>query len=216
MISVSDTGSGMTKEVIEKAFQPFFTTKEVGRGTGLGLSMVYGFVKQSGGHAKLYSEPGIGTTIKIYLPPLARGEHDDAFQQNVGSTSHKGSGRMLVVEDDPLVRESVCAKLEKLGYDVAQVNSASEAITALEHDSGYSLVFTDVIMPGEMTGADLVRKVKQRWPGIRLLMTSGYTEVSALGKIKMPEGVRLLSKPYSNAELAAAIEETTRSGQAEG
>jgi len=207
LVSVSDTGDGMTKAVLEKAFQPFFTTKEIGRGTGLGLSMVYGFVKQSGGHAKLYSEVGHGTTVKIYLPPASSGVEDAGEDaQSVGGTQHRGSGRILLVEDDELVRESVCAKLERLGYRITAVESAAAAIAALEEDAAYNLVFTDVIMPGAMSGADLAREVRYRWPTIALLMTSGYTEASALGKVKMPEGVRLLSKPYSNADLVDSLE----------
>ena len=212
LIAISDTGTGMTKEVAEKAFQPFFTTKEVGQGTGLGLSMVYGFVRQSGGHAKIYSELGHGTTIKIYLPPT---EGAVATESTSGRTIQvKGSGNVLLVEDDELVRESVYSKLLRLGYIVTPVCSAAEALETLEKNPHFDLVFTDVIMPGSMTGADLTRDVMRRWPGIKVLMTSGYTEASALGKVKMPEGVRLLSKPYSNADLAQAFRDVLEAAPA--
>jgi PAS domain S-box-containing protein len=210
LIAVSDTGIGMTKDVMEKAFQPFFTTKEVGQGTGLGLSMVYGFVKQSGGHAKIYSEVGRGTTVKIFLPPTQESLLDDAATED-RAVQTQGSGKILLVEDDDLVRESVESKLLRLGYTVTPVCSAAEAIQMLERNPHFDLVFTDVIMPGAMTGADLTRDVMRRWPGIKVLMTSGYTEASALGKVKMPEGVRLLSKPYSNADLANAFRDVLES-----
>ncbi|MBY0510914.1 MAG: PAS domain S-box protein [Rhodospirillaceae bacterium] len=204
LIAVSDTGTGMTKDVVEKAFQPFFTTKEVGQGTGLGLSMVYGFVKQSGGHAKIYSEIGHGTTVKIFLPPTQESLLDGAAAEE-RAVQTAGSEKVLLVEDDDLVRQSVESKLLRMGYAVTPVCSAAEAIRMLEQNPYFDLVFTDVIMPGAMTGADLARDVMRRWPGIKVLMTSGYTEASALGKVKLPEGVRLLSKPYSNADLSAAF-----------
>jgi CheY-like chemotaxis protein len=205
VVAVTDTGAGMTKDVVEKAFQPFFTTKEVGQGTGLGLSMVYGFVRQSGGHAKIYSEVGHGTTVRIYLPPTDAAVAVEMPEERTAKAS--GSGSVLLVEDDDLVRESVESKLLRLGYTVTPVASAADALKTLEKNPYFDLVFTDVIMPGAMTGADLTRDVLRRWPSIKVLMTSGYTEASALGKVNMPPGVRLLSKPYSNADLAQAFRE---------
>jgi PAS domain S-box-containing protein len=206
LIAVTDTGAGMPPHVVERAFTPFFTTKEVGKGTGLGLSMVYGFVKQSGGHAKIYSEVGHGTVIRIYLPALAQAS---AAQTNTTAAAPlvRGSGGILLVEDDDLVRQSISNKLSGLGYDVLTAGTALEAVEMLKTETHLDLVFTDVIMPGPMNGADLVREVLRRWPRMKVLMTSGYTETTVLGKIKLPEGVKLLSKPYSNVELAEHIRE---------
>jgi PAS domain S-box-containing protein len=202
MIAVTDTGSGMSKEIMKKAFTPFFTTKEVGRGTGLGLSMVYGFVKQSGGHARIYSEEGYGTVIKIYLPAVeAVAEAEPIVQRR----THHGSGSILIVEDDELVRQSISNKLSGFGYEVLTAATAHDAIDILNATPHFDLVFSDVIVPGPMTGADLVREVRNRWPKINVLLTSGYTESTVLGKVNIPPDVRLLSKPYSNAELADTV-----------
>jgi PAS domain S-box-containing protein len=206
LIAVTDTGSGMPAHVVEKAFTPFFTTKEVGKGTGLGLSMVYGFVKQSGGHAKIYSEIGLGTVVRIYLPAM---ERLDAPKQDTaaGRPVADGKGTILLVEDDELVSQSIGNKLTALGYQILAAPNAHEALEILKRTPHFDLVFSDVIMPGPMNGADLVREVRRRWPTMKVLLTSGYTESTVLGKIKLPADVKLLSKPYSNAELAVAISE---------
>ena len=202
LIAVTDTGSGMSREVMEKAFTPFFTTKEVGRGTGLGLSMVYGFVKQSGGNAKIYSEEGYGTVVKIYLPAVDAVADAAPVQEY---RRHHGSGSILIVEDDELVRQSISNKLTGFGYEVLTAPTAHDAIEILNATPHFDLVFSDVIMPGPMNGADLVREVLARWPKMNVLLTSGYTESTVLGKVNVPSGVRLLSKPYSNAELADTV-----------
>lgn len=202
LIAVTDTGSGMSREVMEKAFTPFFTTKEVGRGTGLGLSMVYGFVKQSGGNAKIYSEEGFGTVVKIYLPAVDAVADAAPVQEH---RRHHGSGSILIVEDDELVRQSISNKLTGFGYEVLTAPTAHDAIEILNATPHFDLVFSDVIMPGPMNGADLVREVLARWPKMNVLLTSGYTESTVLGKVNVPPGVRLLSKPYSNAELADTV-----------
>lgn len=210
LIALSDTGTGMPQDVIDHAFEPFFTTKGVGKGTGLGLSMVYGLIKQSGGHAKIYSVIGKGTTIKMYLPAVA-GKivvDEKPLQKTVATAPTLGAGNMLLVEDDDLVRKSVTAKLQRLGYVVTAVTSAGEAISMLETRSDFKLMLSDVMMPGTMTGADLAREVLQRWPHIGVLLSSGYTESSIGTKARIPEGVRLLSKPYSNTDLAQALAET--------
>ncbi|TAL01250.1 MAG: response regulator [Rhodospirillaceae bacterium] len=219
MISVADTGTGMTPEIIKRVFEPFFTTKEVGKGTGLGLSMVFGFAKQCGGDVRIESEPGHGTTMTIVLPLVARDIRNDSKPVKTAATPAKPSatparsgptiaGKILVVEDDDLVRQSVTAKLKRLGLSVTTAISARDAIATLERSADFDLVMSDVIMPGDMSGADLIREMAVRWPTIRPLLTSGYTENNLLGKIKMPPSVRLLSKPYSNADLATAIRET--------
>ncbi|MBY0510913.1 MAG: response regulator [Rhodospirillaceae bacterium] len=209
LVSVTDTGTGMSSDVMERAFEPFFTTKEVGKGTGLGLSMVFGFATQSGGHARIVSKLGAGTTVKIFLPAV----YDAASQAPVqrpaksAAAAQKTNGSILLVEDDDLVRQSVMNKLGRLGFAVTATASASEAIAVLEKDATFDLVFTDVILPGEMTGAGLARVVQSRWPGVRILATSGYTETTMLGKINLPSGVRLLSKPYSNKDLSQTLSE---------
>jgi signal transduction histidine kinase/ActR/RegA family two-component response regulator len=209
LVAISDTGTGMPQEVIDHAFEPFFTTKGVGKGTGLGLSMVYGLIKQSGGHAKIYSVVGKGTTIKLYLPVGAATEKSvEKSEAAPAPTGEVSSGRILLVEDDELVRKSVTVKLKRLGYDITPVNSAAEAVAMLEQTSDFKLMLSDVMMPGTMTGADLAREVQHRWPHIGVLLSSGYTESSIGGKVRIPDGVRLLSKPYSNSDLASALKET--------
>lgn len=210
LIALSDTGAGMPQDVIDRAFEPFFTTKGEGKGTGLGLSMVYGFIKQSGGHAKIYSVISKGTTIKMYLPVSAEKATSDVRSSApaMASLLEQGAGNILLVEDDDLVRKSVTAKLQRLGYTVTAVTSAAEARTTLEGCSNFKLMLSDVMMPGTMTGADLAGEVLQRWPHIGVLLSSGYTEFSIGTKARIPEGVRLLSKPYSNADLAKALQET--------
>lgn len=210
LIALSDTGTGMPQDVIDHAFEPFFTTKGVGKGTGLGLSMVYGLIKQSGGHAKIYSVLGSGTTIKLYLPASTEKVAADVkpLPKAVATAPAAGAGNLLLVEDDDLVRKSVTAKLQRLGYIVTSVASAAEAITMLESRSDFKVMLSDVMMPGTMTGADLAREVLKRWSHIGVLLSSGYTESSIGSKAQIPEGVRLLSKPYSNADLAAALQET--------
>lgn len=203
LIAVTDTGTGMSTDVVERAFVPFFTTKEVGKGTGLGLSMVYGFVKQSGGHAMIYSEVGVGTVVKIYLPAV----DNDASAMDVEAAAKAvaGAGTILLVEDDQTVRQSIANKLTRFGYTVMSAKDAVEAIALLERRPHFDLVFSDVVMPGPMNGGDLVREVRRRWPAINVLLTSGFTESTVAGKIDLPEDVSLLSKPYSSADLTRAI-----------
>jgi PAS domain S-box-containing protein len=209
-VAVSDTGSGMPPNVVKHAFEPFFTTKAIGKGTGLGLSMVYGFVRQSGGQAKIYSELGKGTTIKLFLPISAESAETAASRPLETPPPKSGSGAILLVEDDDLVRESVANKLRRLGYSVTCTATAAEGLLQIEKYSGFVLVFSDVIMPGTLTGADLAREIRNRWPRINILLTSGYTASAALGRVDIPEGIKLLSKPYSNADLAAAVHEAVK------
>jgi PAS domain S-box-containing protein len=204
VITVTDTGDGMPPHVLERAFQPFFTTKEVGKGTGLGLSMVYGFAKQSGGYAHIASEEGVGTVVKIYLP-IERSDAKEDIRALARDGRDTAAARILLVEDDPIVRESIGRKLVRLGHDVTAATSGAEALDILKRDAHFDLVFSDVIMPGRIDGAALAGEVRQHWPDIAVLLTSGYTESAVLGKVKMPAGVPLLSKPYSNADLVRAI-----------
>lgn len=205
LISISDTGSGMSADVIRQAFEPFFTTKERGKGSGLGLSMVYGFVKQSNGHIKIYSELGHGTTLKLYLPRCQR--PSDAVNAAPASAKQVGGNeRILVVEDDDLVRQHVISQLQELGYDVKAANSGDAALQVLEQNR-FDLLFSDVVMPGELNGPKLVAIAQQRYPDMKVLFTSGYTENAIVHHGRLDPGVKLLSKPYRRQELADKIRE---------
>jgi PAS domain S-box-containing protein len=202
LISVSDTGAGIPKDIQEKVFEPFFTTKAVGRGTGLGLSMVYGFVKQTGGHIKIYSEEGQGTAIKLYLPPsFGQAEaHDTTLAPEIEG----GSEAILVVEDDALVRSYVVTQLQSLGYNVTTAAHAAEALEVIRSGKDIDVLFTDVIMPG-MNGRQLADAVKQLRPSIGVLYTSGYSENAIVHHGRLDPGVLLLAKPYRKADLARMI-----------
>ena len=204
LIAVSDTGTGMSQAVQDKVFDPFFTTKEVGKGTGLGMSMVYGFVKQSGGHIKIYSEQGHGTTIKLYLPP-ARGQV--AAEAPPPPPTPRGSETILVVEDDPLVRNYVTAQLTSLGYKTIAVADGRAALALVDSGEKFDLLFTDVIMPGGMNGRQLADEVAKRRPGMKVLYTSGYTENAIVHHGRLDEGVLLLAKPYRKAQLAGMLQQ---------
>jgi PAS domain S-box-containing protein len=200
MLAVSDTGCGMSPEIIEKVFEPFFSTKAEGRGSGLGLSMVYGFVKQSGGHVKIYSEVGHGTTIRLYLPRALEAEDVEVVIDNgpiVGGTE-----TVLVVEDDAEVRETVIAMLTDLGYRVLKAVDAASALTVIDSGIPIDILFTDVVMPGTLKSPELARKAKERLPEIAVLFTSGYTENSIVHGGRLDAGVELLSKPYTREALA--------------
>ncbi|SEG69174.1 Response regulator receiver domain-containing protein [Bosea lathyri] len=211
-VSVTDTGTGMTPEVMAQAFEPFFSTKPQGKGTGLGLSMVFGFVKQSGGHVKVYSEPGQGTTIKLYLPRSMQAE--DAPAEIDAGPIVGGNETILVVEDDEAVRETVVAVLDELGYRVLKAPDAQSALVVIESGVAVDLLFTDVVMPGPLKSTELVRKTKERIPQLSVLFTSGYTENSIVHGGRLDEGVNLLSKPYSRDALARKIRQVfTRDGK---
>jgi len=204
MIAVSDTGSGIPAALLERVFEPFFTTKEVGRGTGLGLSMVFGFVKQSGGHVKIYSEEGLGTSVKIYLP-RATGPQQTTAEALVSGTVEGGKETILVVEDDTMVRRYVMTQIESLGYTTLEAANASEALRIVDEATAIDLLFTDVIMPGGMNGRQLVEEALRRRPNLKTLYTSGYTENAIVHHGRLDSGVRLLVKPYRKAELARMI-----------
>lgn len=204
MIAVSDTGAGIAPPLLERVFEPFFTTKEVGHGTGLGLSMVFGFVKQSGGHVKIYSEEGHGTSVKLYLP-RATGAQQTAAEAKVADDIEGGSEAILVVEDDALVRRYVIAQIESLGYTTLQAANASDALRLIDEGSAIDLLFTDVIMPGPMNGRQLVDEALQRRPDLKTLYTSGYTENAMVHHGRLDSGVLLLAKPYRKSELARMI-----------
>jgi PAS domain S-box-containing protein len=203
MLAVSDTGSGMSPEVMEKVFEPFFSTKAEGKGSGLGLSMVYGFVKQSGGHVKIYSEVGHGTTIRLYLPRALQAE--DVEVRLADAPVVGGAETVLVVEDDAEVRETVVEMLRELGYRVLKAVDAQSALSVVESGVPIDLIFTDVVMPGTLKSPELARKARERLPGVAVLFTSGYTENSIVHGGRLDAGVELLSKPYTREALARKI-----------
>jgi signal transduction histidine kinase/DNA-binding response OmpR family regulator len=206
LISASDTGIGMSKEILEHVFEPFFTTKDVGHGTGLGLSQVYGFIRQSNGHIKLNSEPGQGTTVKLYLPRLLR--PSDEAQEGAQRIDIQRADRgdvVLVVEDDDDVRSHTTEVLRELGYRVLEAANGPAALELLSRETEVRLLFTDVGLPGGMTGRQLAEEVRRRWPGLKVLYTTGYArEAIARGGVLDP-GTELLPKPFTYADLAVKI-----------
>ncbi|MRG57970.1 GAF domain-containing protein [Phyllobacterium sp. SYP-B3895] len=203
MLAVTDTGTGMTPAVLAQAFEPFFSTKSVGRGTGLGLSMVYGFVRQSGGHVKIYSEVGQGTTVKLYLPRAQQNE-DELIETDLGPTIG-GTETILVAEDDEEVRATVVEMLGDLGYRVLKAKDAASALSIIESGVPIDVLFTDVVMPGPLGSPELARQARQRQPQIAVLFTSGYTENAIVHGGRLDPGVELLSKPYQREALARKI-----------
>ncbi|HEX6118215.1 MAG TPA: PAS domain S-box protein, partial [Dongiaceae bacterium] len=205
MLAVSDTGSGIRPEILGRVFEPFFTTKEQGKGSGLGLSMVYGFVRQSRGHVKVYSEVSHGTTIRLYLPraveqmaapvpPIADPDDTEAIRAAV-----------LVVEDNIDVRRIVCRLLRDFGCTVLEANSAAAAIEILQSDRTVDLMFSDVVMPGGMSGAELVEAARRLRPGIKTLLTTGFAEASLRNQAQFAGAGEILSKPYRRQDLARKI-----------
>ncbi|MGZ9046597.1 MAG: ATP-binding protein, partial [Telluria sp.] len=205
LLAVSDSGTGIAPELLARVFEPFFTTKQVGKGTGLGLAMVYGFVKQSKGHVAIYSEPDKGTTVKIYLPRLPGVEAQEPERSAPGPLD-TGSGQLvLLVEDDAPVRTYARGQLQDLGYRVLEAGSGPEALELLEQHHDIDLLFTDVVMPGGLSGRALADAAHALRPGLPVLYTSGYTENAIVHHGRLKPGVMLLSKPYRRAELAAKV-----------
>ncbi|MGY6534804.1 MAG: PAS domain S-box protein [Pararhodobacter sp.] len=211
LISVTDSGKGMVPEVLERVFEPFFTTKEVGKGSGLGLSMVYGFVKQSRGHIRVYSEPGEGTCVKLYFPRSTDTEteplSDSADAQIAG-----GAESILVVEDDAMVREHLVASLIGLGYTVHAAETGPQALEILRELPGLDLLFTDVVLPGGMNGRELADAARSLRTGLKVLFTSGYSENAIVHHGRLDAGVELLGKPYRRDELAAKVRKVLDQG----
>ncbi len=203
VVAVTDTGTGMTPEIMEQVFEPFFSTKPEGKGTGLGLSMVYGFVRQSGGHVGIDSEPGRGTTVRLYLPRTLQAE-ELVDEIDVGS-AQGGSETILVAEDNDGVRDTVVSMLADLGYHVLKARDAASALTMLESGIRVDLLFTDVVMPGPMRGPELARAVRKRIPDIAVLFTSGYTDESLAQGGWLDVGAGLLAKPYTSDALARKL-----------
>jgi CheY-like chemotaxis protein len=205
-LSVSDNGTGMTKDVLARAFEPFFTTKPAGRGTGLGLSTIYGFVKQSNGHVAIYSERGKGTTVNLYLPrhrdmaglPAAEGEALAAAPSATGE-------RILVVEDNPEVRALAVKRLERLGYRVLECATAADAVARLAGTLEVEAVFSDIVMAGGLSGFDLARWIQANRPGLPIVLASGFAEDIASEGDRTPANLPILRKPYTQADIARAL-----------
>jgi len=206
LIAVSDTGTGMPSDVIAKAFEPFFTTKDVGKGSGLGLSQVYGFIRQSDGHAKIYSEPGEGTTIKLYLPRLiTAGESREASPDVSAMTGSRGDRHVLVVEDDEDVRVHAVSILRELGYAVLEAPDAAIALRVLDADPNVELLFTDVGLPGGLSGRQLADEARRRHPNLAVLYTTGYARNAIVHQGRLDPGVELIPKPFTFGSLAAKV-----------
>jgi signal transduction histidine kinase len=205
-LAVTDTGTGMPPEVMAKVFEPFFTTKGTGRGTGLGLSQVYGFIKQSGGHVKLYSEPNQGTTIKMYLPRLLKATADGAVLAETGPVPRgHNDEHILVVEDEDSVRVLTVETLEDLGYDVLQAADGPSALALLAREPSVRLLFTDVGLPGGMNGRQLADAALRARPDLKILFTTGYARNAIVHHGRLDPGVELIGKPFAAVDLAHRI-----------
>lgn len=211
VISVADTGTGILPEVLDQVFEPFFTTKSAGQGTGLGLSQVYGFVKQSGGHVKLYSEPGLGTTAKIYLPKATTAASALSEPDHTNSTNAFPAGRsgeaILVVEDDEDVRNYATTSLRDLGYTVYEAFDAASALEMLERKPDVRLLFTDLGLPGGMDGRDLANRARQIRHGLSVLIMTAYAGSALIHEGRLDRGIDLLSKPFTLSALACRVRE---------
>jgi CheY-like chemotaxis protein len=203
MIAVADTGCGMKPEVMKHVFEPFYTTKADGRGTGLGLSMVYGFAKQSGGDVAIYSETGIGTTVRMYLPCSAKSANTQATL-TITHEIARGNETILVVEDSAEVRAIACTFLRSLGYRVIEAENARAALRILAREREVSLLFTDVVLGGEMNGPQLATEARMRYPKLKVLFTSGYAKGTPQFALENDDEV-LIAKPYRKDVLAAQV-----------
>jgi PAS domain S-box-containing protein len=214
MIAVSDTGSGMTKEIVAKAFEPFFTTKEAGQGTGLGLSQVYGFIKQSRGHVSIYSEPGAGTTVRLYLPRIDAPPAAELPIETKPVAGAAAEEAILVVEDNEDVRAFTTQALGELGYRVLGAADARSALQTLEKEPDIDLLFTDVELPGGVNGRQLAEEAHRRWPTLKVLFTTGYTRTAILSNGRLNSGLDLITKPFTQTSLAEKVRKVLDRGQA--
>ncbi|MBA4800496.1 MAG: response regulator [Euryhalocaulis sp.] len=201
-LSVTDTGAGMSEETVARAFEPFFTTKDVDKGTGLGLSQVYGFASQSGGWAEIDSALDQGTTISLILPRSKEAPADDGQRDETPApSSAHGAARVLLVEDDDNVARMVCELVELLGHDCRRVSSAAEALTALEENRDFDIMFSDIVMPGGMNGLELAERVRETWPDLPIILTTGYSE----DELTLTADFTILRKPYAMEDLDRAL-----------
>jgi PAS domain S-box-containing protein len=208
MVAVTDTGTGIAPDILEKVFDPFFTTKPKGEGTGLGLSMVHGFVKQSAGHIRIDSEVGHGTTVRIYLPRSSYPE--EVLTEVEPGPAEGGTERVLVVEDDEEVRSTAADMLVELGYSVLKAKDADSAMAVIESGISIDVLFTDVVMPGKLPSTQLARRAQQKLPYIAVLLTSGYPDNAMLHGDLLDEGADILKKPYTREELARRLRQVLR------
>jgi len=205
MIAVTDTGVGMREDILKQVFEPFFTTKEVGKGTGLGLSQVYGFVRQSHGHVAIYSEVGVGTTIKIYLPRHIGEEEDSAARAPTDAALLVGDERVLLVEDHDDLRSYSAGILRELGYEVCEARDGEAALACLDEGFAPDLLFTDVVLPGGYNGRQLADAVLARRPGMPVLFTTGYTRNAIVHNGRLDPGIDLITKPFTFDQLAQKV-----------
>lgn len=212
-LSISDTGMGMTSEIRDRVFEPFFTTKEKGRGTGLGLAMVYGFVKQSGGHVTVYSEPGHGTTINLYFPRSDAAAPDGLAPGKDAGPEMPPRETILVVEDDSKVRQLTIRRLKLIGYRVLEASDGPSALEILRCGEAVDLVFTDLIMPGGFSGREVALHAREIRPSIKILLTSGYAEELVRGNDSQRDTFKVLRKPYQQADLVAALRDVFANGK---
>ncbi len=217
MVAVSDTGHGMTPDIVARVFEPFFTTKLDGKGTGLGLAMVFGFAKQSVGHVKIYSEPGVGTTVRLYLP-RAIGAAAPAEQRTRSPVElPRGSATVLVVEDEPAVREIAVSILGELGYRVLEAADGEEGLRVFEaHAAQIDLLLTDMVLPGALRGRELAERAVAIKPAVKVLYMSGYTENSIVHHGRLDDGVQLIGKPFKREQLARKVADVIGSTMAAG
>ncbi|MGA9670193.1 MAG: PAS domain S-box protein, partial [Terracidiphilus sp.] len=205
MVTVTDSGQGMTPETVERAFDPFFTTKPAGVGTGLGLSMVFGFVKQSGGHVRIYSEPGLGTTVRLYLPRSTAKESVLKSPAEVQKRRKAGGARILIVEDSRDLARSAHRVLSDAGYDAMVATNASEALALLQDSASFDILFTDIILTRGANGIELAQEAVKLKPGIKVLFSSGFSEAALRESGKAVVAGHFLAKPYRKEELVARI-----------
>ena len=206
VIEVTDTGMGIKPEVASRIFEPFFTTKERGKGTGLGLAMIFGFMKQSGGHVNVYSEIDIGTTFRLYLPRAIK-DTATIIQNTQPAKATGGHETILVVEDNGDLRNIVKQQLNQLGYHVLEAANGADALKLLTEGDKIDLLFSDIVMPGKLNGLELARLATERWPSLKVILTSGFPDTQINGQHESPAGLRLLSKPYRKADLARLLRE---------
>ena len=207
-VCVSDTGTGIAKDVIDKVFDPFFTTKPIGEGTGLGLSMVYGFARQSHGHVRIYSELGQGTMVCLYLPRhLGEADSEQTYDQSLAAQTQSAEGRrVLVIDDEVLVRMLVVDALEDMGIVAAEAGTGPEGLAMLERMDTLDLLITDVGLPGGMNGREVAERARELRPGLNVLFITGYAENAALNHGHIGPGTRVLTKPFSVSELSSKVE----------
>jgi CheY-like chemotaxis protein len=206
LIAVSDNGAGMSEATLERAFEPFFTTKETGKGTGLGLSQVYGFIKQSGGHVKIYSELGHGSSVKLYLPRFDTDEKAEPVveQEALASDEHGRGETILIVEDDEGVRQYAAEILRDLNYQVIEAKDAASALRLLEADKAFDLLLTDVVLPGK-NGRELADEVMRHKLGVKVIFMTGYSRNAIVHQGRLDRGAELISKPLIEGVVARKI-----------